>query len=147
MAEYEKAYELSLQGKIKLISFIRRSIWDIREDRKGLKDYIRSEKWVSEKSDIEKIAKHNCSIIQDADIVFSFIRMVTRTSEVIEAIEKKTNLPKNNWIYQFENFEDIIKTLKTQLLLNNDLSELILLENLINELEEIVSSLIFQKRW
>ena len=71
MQEYRKAYELSLEGKIKIIPFVRCSIWDVREDRKSLPEkIIYNEKLVEKEEDLKKIIYHESSIINDAEIDF-----------------------------------------------------------------------------
>lgn len=60
--EFQTAYGLSLQGKIKLISFIRRSVWDIKEDRKALERLLREESELS-KNKKGKIVNHESPII------------------------------------------------------------------------------------
>lgn len=146
--EFQTAYELSLQGKIKLIPFIRRSVWDIKEDRKALQELLRKENELS-KEKKEKIINHESSIIQNAESIFQFIKEVTKSKEVNNAINDKTHLPKNNWIYIFESFEDIVKTIRVQLSLNFRLHEKILLANLKNELEDTLSTMFYMsnKRW
>ena len=59
--EYETAYELAREGKLKLLIFVRDEIWTIREDRKALKKYLQSEKTFSSElsaSDMIKITNY-----------------------------------------------------------------------------------------
>ena len=56
--EYETAYDLMKQGKIKkIITLIRKSVWDVKEDRKSLEKLLIELKKQEEYSDlpIEKI--------------------------------------------------------------------------------------------
>jgi hypothetical protein len=41
--EYRRAYERFKSGKLTLVPFVRREVWDIREDRKALTAYLTSE--------------------------------------------------------------------------------------------------------
>lgn len=42
-AEYRKAYELARDGKLKLLCFVRKEIYDIRIDRKSINKSAESE--------------------------------------------------------------------------------------------------------
>ena len=146
MQEYNVAYELSQQGLIKIVPFIRRSVWDVREDRKSLDILIREEKQLElDNPKKELIINHSSKIVTQSRVIFDFINMVTKANEMKKALAENSSLPKNNWIFLFENFEDIIATLKTQMKLNQTLSEKVLLFNLKSELENNIASLYERK--
>ena len=144
MQEYNIAYNLAEQGKIKIIPFVRRSIWDVREDRKALNSLIRKDKLLSKAEDINKVVNHESNIIREAEVIFKFINLITKADEMKTAIKNGLKLPKNNWVNQFNSFDDIVTTLKVQLGLTQNLSKKILLFNLKNELENTIS-LMFTK--
>lgn len=119
--EYQYANELAQQGIIKkLLVFVRKNVWDIREDRKALQKYIENEilkddDLKSKKEQLKAITKQSSSIIKDAEIIFNFINEVTKIDEMKKAVRVGEDYPERNWINQFENFEDIINVLKIEL--------------------------------
>ena len=60
-AEYRKAYELFKQEKIKIINFIRKEIYDVKEDRKGLEKVVLD--FALQDGDRKNIAEHESKII------------------------------------------------------------------------------------
>lgn len=132
-AEYRKAYELAGQNKIRLISFVRKEIYDIREDRKELAKYLEECDSIS-KEDRRKITYHPSKFINDAEFIINFINEVSRNSEQKNAISGKIALPKANWIFQFNNFEDIIISLKNQLNIKISIQYKVHSDNTIREL-------------
>lgn len=128
--EYEKAYELAKQGRIKkIIIFIRQSVWDIKEDRKALAKTISSINQKGDKDHIsDSIVNHNSSILQDAESIISFINTVTRNKEA-----KNAEKPIMNWIHVFRSFSEIIEALKVELRINQDISTIIAEQNVKTE--------------
>lgn len=119
--EYQYANELAQQGVIKkLLVFVRKNVWDIREDRRSLQKYIenellKDEDLKSKEEQIKQITKQSSSIIKDTEIIFNFIKEVTKIDEMKNAVQIGEDYPERNWINQFENFEDIINVLKIEL--------------------------------
>lgn len=125
--EYQYANELAQQGIIKkLLIFVRKSVWDIREDRKSLQRYIENELLKDEdlkdkEEQLKLITKQHSSIIKDAGIIFDFINEVAKIDEMKRAVQSGEDYPQRNWINQFENFEDIINVLKIELCAEHNL--------------------------
>ena len=125
--EYQCANELAQQGIIKkLLVFVRKSVWDIREDRKSLQRYIENELLKDEdlkdkEEQLKLITKQHSSIIKDAGIIFNFINEVAKIDEMKRAVQSGEDYPQRNWINQFENFEDIISVLKIELCAEHNL--------------------------
>lgn len=111
-AEYRKAYELFKQEKIKIINFIRKEIYDVKEDRKGLEKVLLD--FALQDGDRKNIAEHESKIIKDAGEVFRFVDEVSRNAEMRQANKSDdTPYPAGNWMYQFSSFRDIVTVLKT----------------------------------
>lgn len=124
--EYQHANELAQQGVIKkLLVFVRKNVWDIREDRKSLQKYIenellKDETLKSKEEQLKLITKQSSSIIKNTEIIFDFIKEVTKIDEMKKAVQLGKDYPQRNWINQFENFEDIINVLKIELCVEYD---------------------------
>ena len=132
-AEYRKAYELFKQEKIKIINFIRKEIYDVKEDRKGLEKVLLD--FALQDGDRQNIAEHESKIIKDAGEVFRFVDEVSRNAEMRQANKSDdTPYPAGNWMYQFSSFRDIVTVLKNTLKLNVDLHKQIVYENIKNEI-------------
>lgn len=137
-AEYRRAYERLVAGKIKLLAFVRRDVWDIREDRKELERLLTSEALHHaelEEKDIRTIAKHPSKFANDADFTFSFLNEIARVEEMKAAVADKGPFPPGNWIHQFSEFRDIIDTLRVELRFGINLRRVALLANLRAEIE------------
>lgn len=128
--EYRTAYEIAKKGEIKIITFIRKSVWNVKEDRKPLK----------ESSNDKEIIKVKSKIIEDPEFIFTFIDEIRRAVEMKKAIEGEVKYPPNNWIYLFDNFKDIFDALKIHLNLSGDLREKAIKCNLVDELEINISN-------
>ena len=118
-AEYRKAYDLAKDGKLKLLSFVRKEIYDIRIDRKSLSKCI----------DNSLILSVSSPIINDPDFVFGFIDEVSKNAETSHG-EK----PVANWIFQFNDFKDIISVIKNALSLKINTNAQVWEENIKREI-------------
>lgn len=143
-AEYRHAYERLLLGKIKILVLVRKELWTIREERKELERYIKSEALLDaelEESEIEKITKHPSKFANDAEFLFNFLNEVARNEEMKKAMKGEGEFPVGNWIHQFSQFRDVIGTLKTHFRIKGDLRRLSMLANLCHEIESNMSVL------
>ena len=93
MMEYRHAYERVKRGELKLIIFVRREIWNLREDRAALGRLLGS----------------------DADAIFEFIHEVGRIEEVNAAMAGEGSLPQANWVHPFDTFRDVVDALRPHL--------------------------------
>jgi hypothetical protein len=137
-AEYRRAYEKLVAGKIKLLAFVRRDLWDIREDRKKLECLLRSEALHHaelEEKDIRAIAKHASKFANDADFTFGFLDEIARLEEMKAAVAGQRPFPPGNWIHQFSEFRDVIDALRVELRFGINLRRVALLANLRAEIE------------
>lgn len=141
-AEYRKAYELVTAGKLKLVTFVRQELWDIREDRKALKEFLDNDYKQQIEitgSSIDPIVKHPSKFVNDAEATFEFLREVGRVDEMKEAMAGAGGFPTSNWIHTFSTFGDIVEALKTTFGIQYSLSRVALLTNL---RQEILSNLV-----
>lgn len=124
--EYQEASKLFDDGKIKkMFTFVRKDIWTIREDRKALHQILKNNYLKDNelsKDDIKQIESHESTFINDADLIFHFIKEVGKVQQMKDAVIGNADLPTNNWINTFYSFEDIITVLKTELNIHTDLS-------------------------
>lgn len=117
-AEYRHAYKLFQQGRIKLVPFVRREVWNIREDRKALKDYLRGDFRKAKElgdAEVDAISKHESKFVTDAEAIFSFIDEVARADEMRAAVKTGSGYPAGNWIHVFDTFEEIAGALRSAL--------------------------------
>jgi hypothetical protein len=115
--EYRRAYEGLKEGRLKLIVFVRQEVWDIREDRKALEQYLTDEAAKDGERDDPKVAavtNHPSRFVTDADFVFGFLKEIGRLGEMKLAIAGKQPLPIGNWIHRFTTFRDIIDALRAE---------------------------------
>ena len=135
--EYREAYKLSQAGQLKLLIFVRKSLWDIREDRKALtQDFEKlnaDSKELSEENQ-KKLINHSSTFVNDAEVTFEFLKEVSKVEEMKAAIKGAGDFPVGNWVHTFSTLGDIMATLNTELNIKNPLQRAILISNLKNEL-------------
>jgi hypothetical protein len=135
--EYRTAYELMQAARMKLVTFVREDLWNVREDRRALRELLiedyKAQKELSD-DDVNAIVKHSSTFVNDADAVFDFMREVGRVDEMKKAMAGESSFPIGNWIHQFSTFEEIIKALNTLFVVNRRLSTVALITNLRREL-------------
>jgi hypothetical protein len=135
--EYREAYKLSQAGQLKLLIFVRKSLWDIREDRKALTQAFEKlnadSKELSEENQ-KKLINHSSTFVNDAEVTFEFLKEVSKVEEMKAAIKGAGDFPVGNWVHTFSTLGDIMATLNTELNIKNPLQRAILISNLKNEL-------------
>lgn len=145
--EYRTAYDLVKAGKMKLITFVRQDLWNVKEDRKSL-EKILIENFSVEKElssdDIQAISKHQSNLLNDAEATFSFLNEIGRISEMKQAINGNADFPKANWIHPFNSFKDIVDALNTVFSFKDVLSKASLTINLTRELLTNLTHLTFK---
>jgi Domain of unknown function (DUF4062) len=129
-AEYEHAYERVKAGQMRLLSFVRKEVWDIREDRRALEKHVKQEHEKLTAEQVDEIKNHSSRFVDDAKRIFEFIDKIRRVDEM-----RERTAPVGNWVYQFESFKDIIDACVPALNLTGDLDEKAMIGNLIHELE------------
>jgi len=135
--EYRVAYECLRKGTLKILTFVRRQIWDVSADRQALRRLIEEEyaaRHALAADEISKIANHDSSVVSDAGIIFAFLEEVGRTREMEEASHQRGPYPVGNWIHSFTSFKDIIDALRVQLSIEKNLEQVALRSALRKEL-------------
>jgi hypothetical protein len=135
--EYRTAYELLLSKKIKLVTFVREDLWNVREDRNALRDFLINDYKAHREidtTDIHQIVRHPSKFVNDVEATFDFLNEVSRANEMKQAMAGRGDFPVGNWIHQFSTFEDITKTLSALFGTGRRLSRVALITNLKREL-------------
>jgi len=136
--EYRTAYERAKEGKTRILAFVRKDVWTIKEDRGELEKLLKNEFLVAgevtSEEAVAKIAKHSSKFVTDADRIFSFIKEVCKNDEMKEAINGKADLPIANWIHPFTNFGEIVECLRVQFNIRDSLERKIAVDSLADEL-------------
>ena len=131
--EYRRAYERLKDHKLKLIVFVRQDVWDIREDRKALAQYLRAETELDDET-VSSITNHASTFVTDAKFIFDFLREVGRIDEMKLATSTTMAFPPGNWIHRFTGFPDIIDALRSEFQMSVALHKAALGTNLKDEL-------------
>ncbi|MCK5581706.1 MAG: DUF4062 domain-containing protein [Candidatus Omnitrophica bacterium] len=131
--EYRQAYQCAKDNDLNLIIFVRKNLWDVKEDREELCKLLTSE-YIKEKELTEdtckNITSYRSKIVNDAEFLFSFVDEACRKKEMKDAINNGIAFPKKNWVHTFSSFNDIIDVLKNELPLSKRLSSLAYLFNI-----------------
>lgn len=136
-AEYQYAYERAKQGKLKLVTFVRKEVWDVREDRNELRKYLQGEEAKDlnlSQDSVKKITGAPSKYANDPDAIFEFLKEVGRIPEMKAAVAGKGELPLGNWMYQFSTFREIADGLKACIRITGALAQATLIANLKHEL-------------
>lgn len=136
--EYRAAKTLIERGHpLRILSFVREPIWLLKNDRKGLIEHFKGKS--EEYSKI--INETGSTIIDDPDYIFNFLK------EVSEGIKfPGSDSPANNWIIDFNNFEDIIAAIKNTFHIKESLPEKRIKRLLKTELENNIKRLLTDAR-
>lgn len=103
--EYRTAYDLHRNRKLRLISFVRDEVWQLREDRKELARFLADVDVLDRER--QAIANAPSKFANDAAFVSSFIAEVGRNVETGRAVTTGAPKPTGNWIHTFRGFRDI----------------------------------------
>ena len=137
--EYQYANKRAGESKLKLVAFVRKEVWDIREDRAALKRYLGEEAVLDkELSDDQKakLLSHPSKFVTDSEATFDFLAEIGKIEEMKKAVRGQGAYPTGNWIYQFTGFRDIIDALRTVMNVSGGLRRTVLVANLKHEIEE-----------
>jgi hypothetical protein len=123
--EYQNAYELFKQNKIRIVLFVREEVWKLKDDREALSEYLISS--LNNKlspEQIKEIKNHDGPYIKNAELVFNFIDEIARAEEMRKAVEGSADFPKGNWVHSFSNFSEIIDALNIELNIKRDIGKI-----------------------
>lgn len=134
--EYREAYKRHLEGKLKILSFVRADVWRMKDDRKALFKHI-------ETLDLDPGAKAQVMLAPakaatNAEFVVRFLEEVGKNRETAAATKGHGPLPTGNWIHQFENFSDVIEQLQVQAFAGRPVEEAAMRRLLGQELREML---------
>ncbi|MFW2177295.1 MULTISPECIES: DUF4062 domain-containing protein [unclassified Moraxella] len=137
--EYRHAYKLHQQGKLEIISFVRRDVWQLKETRNELAKYLNKLE-LFDKDLIENVINAPTKFSNDAVYISDFVEEIGRNTDTKNALSGKGELPSGNWIRQFESFREIVDSLYSLIYLG-DLEAKLYIEILLNELKIFQDSL------
>lgn len=141
--EYRHAYERALAGKIRILPFVRREIWDIAEDRKELEKWLLKEHHdVIEGSDDHKaITYHPGKAMSDAETIMGFLDEVRRIPEM-KAARGGSGFPPFNWVFTLSGFRDVIEVVQREVGYDFRPARAAVIHNLCSELAENARNLL-----
>jgi hypothetical protein len=134
--EYREAYGLHLQGRMKLINFVRLDVWQMREERKAVGKHIRDFKLDSVVKN--QIVNHPSKLAEDPDFTIKFIEEVGKNRETAAAAKGPAPFPTGNWLHVFDGFPEVIEQLQVQAFAGLPVEEMALRRLLRQELLEIL---------
>lgn len=113
--EYREAYKLHMEGKLKLLIFIRSSLWDVKEDRKSLARLLTKIDIDDREKDV--IINHESKFFNNAQFIMNFISEVCRLPDINSGDVSNQNRPTGNWVHPFHTFSDIAQAIEAQIFL------------------------------
>jgi hypothetical protein len=135
--EYREAYELHRQGKLKLFSFVRAEVWQIKEERRELSKYLNTV--TIDEGTKRSVANFPSKNAADACFISAFLNEVGRNKETFAAVKSGTTAPSGNWINVFSDFRDIVRVIDGALFTSTPAEDLTLKRLLRRELREFLS--------
>lgn len=114
--EYRHAYGRALEGKIRILPFVRREIWDVAEDRKELAKWLLKEHHdtVERSVDHKSITFHPGKAMTDAEAIMAFLDEVRRVPEM-KAVQDGRGFPPFNWVFTLSGFRDVIEVVQREI--------------------------------
>ena len=135
--EYRTAYQLFVEGKIKkIVTFVRKSVWTAKEERK---DIVKA---ISEENIVQMVKNAPSKNADDPLEIFAFIDEVKRAHEMGEANKGSIPYPRGNWVNIFDSFSDIVETLRIELNLSKNISSLVWAANITDEIKQNLKKLV-----
>ncbi len=103
--EYREAYRRHQGHGLRIVSFVRTEVWQVKEDRRELAKFLAGQDLPDEQR--KAIVDYPSKFAEDADFVSKFLTEVGRNYETASAVSRGTPKPTGNWIYPFSTFKDI----------------------------------------
>ena len=129
--EYRHAYQQSAKGKLRILTFVRREILDIAEDRKALAKWLGTEHQTSAE---RSVVNHPSKAMNDAEVTISFLDEVRRASDVKAAARDLRPFPQANWLFPLSGFHDIVDVVQREIGYDFRPSRVAISHNLISDL-------------
>ena len=105
--EYQVAYEHHKKGRLKILSFVRQGVWDLKENKAALERHLATIDEINAESK-KKASAYPSKFATDAQFITNFLKEVDRNKEAVAAAKGKGSLPTGNWVHTFTTFKDII---------------------------------------
>lgn len=134
--EYREAYKLQVEGRLKIINFVRSDIWNLRSDRLELERYL--ETLDLDKETTKSIKSHPTKKANDPDFIIDFINEISRNEETKDALNGEGQFPIGNWLHVFNSFRDIADVLQPEVFDGVPVDEAIMRRLLLSELKEVL---------
>jgi hypothetical protein len=134
--EYREAYNLCQSGSIKIITFVRQDIWNLRSDRAELQKHLES--LTLEETEKNEIANHPSKRATDPEFISNFITEVGRNQDTKNALSGNGTFPAGNWIHVFSSFRDVADVLSTEIFNDLPIEEAVSRRLLLGEIKEIL---------
>lgn len=134
--EYREAYDLCEKKQIKIITFVRSDIWNLRSDRIELKNHLES--LDINENEKESIISFPTKRANDAEFISNFINEVGRNQDTKNALNGQGAFPSGNWIHIFSSFRDIVDVLSIEIFKGLQIDESVNRRLLLGELKEIL---------
>lgn len=142
--EYREAYELHQQGKLKLFSFVRADVWQVKEERRELARYL--DTVAIEEGLKRSVANFPSKSAADADFISNFLNEVGRNKETAAAVKSGSPAPTGNWINAFSDFRDLVRVIDGALFTSTPTEDLTLKRLLRRELREFLSQCLIKMK-
>jgi hypothetical protein len=134
--EYREAYELCKRGALKIVTFVRQDIWNLRSDRGELQRHLES--LSLEESEKSAITNHPTKRATDPEFISNFITEVGRNQDTKDALIGRGAFPTGNWIHVFSSFREIADVLSTEIFNGLPIEEAVNRRLLLGEVKEIL---------
>jgi hypothetical protein len=105
-AEYERAYELAQQGRIRIVAFVRDQVWTHRESLKEMERFLKEDQEAQQERPVT-VTSMPTKFMTDATTTIAFIELVSRNADTSKALKGEGALPINNWLHPFRTFGEI----------------------------------------
>jgi Domain of unknown function (DUF4062) len=147
-AEYQYAYSsFKRTGRPRIITFVRRSVLDVKEDRKTVA------KAEAKRCTLARLLWwHTDSLlalpsgfVDDPEATFAFIDEVRRADEMRAAVAKGSGFPPGNWVHAFDDFAEIVDVLRRQFRMTGSLRRAVMVASLKHELLESLRAFLHGK--
>jgi hypothetical protein len=134
--EYREAYEQHLLGKLKILSFVRSEVWQMKEDRRELAKFL--ERIGLSETTRKSIENHPSKFATDAEFLINFLNEVGRNRETKLAVQGQTPSPTGNWLHTVSVFRDVVDVLQGQVFFSIPVEDMAARRLLRRELREFV---------
>jgi len=135
--EFREAYTLHLQGKLKIINFVRSDIWDLRSDRNELSKYLENLN-LADKEIVSSIKNYPSKHAKNPEFIIDFLNEVSRNEETKGAVEGKNQFPSGNWIHKFSSFRDIVDVINPEIFNGEPIEDALIKKLLLKELRHVL---------